>query len=218
MDGAHDMGGTHGFGPIVPEPNEPMFHAELERRAFALTLAMARPGGWTIDMSRYARENRPPPDYLAKSYYELWLAGLEMLMQERGLVSAAEIDSGVAHSPAAGRPILRAGDVEAMLRKGAPTERPATRDARFKVGDRVRAKSLHTSGHTRLPRYVRGRIGEVALIHGSHVLADASAEGRGDAEWLYTVTFAGPELWGKHTDPTVSVSVDAWESYLDAAP
>jgi nitrile hydratase subunit beta len=71
MDGAHDMGGAKGFGPVVPEPNEPVFHGDWERRAFALTVAMARPGGWNIDMSRFARENRPHDDYLSKSYYQI---------------------------------------------------------------------------------------------------------------------------------------------------
>jgi hypothetical protein len=94
MDGAQDMGGVEGFGPVQPEPNEPVFHADWERRAFALTLAMGMPGGWNIDMSRFARENRPPQDYLDKSYYQIWLAGLERLMLERGLVSAEEIEAG----------------------------------------------------------------------------------------------------------------------------
>ena len=94
MDGAHDMGGAKGFGPVVPEPNEPVFHGEWERRAFALTVAMARPGGWNIDMSRFARENRPPEDYLSKSYFQIWLAGLETLMIERGLVTREEIEAG----------------------------------------------------------------------------------------------------------------------------
>ena len=99
MDGAHDMGGAKGFGPVVPEPNEPVFHDDWERRAFALTVAMARPGGWNIDMSRFARENRPPEDYLSKSYFQIWLAGLETLMIERGLVTREEIEAGKVLSP-----------------------------------------------------------------------------------------------------------------------
>ena len=91
MDGAHDMGGTKGFGPVVPEPNEPVFHGDWERRAFALTVAMSRVGGWNTDMSRFARENRPPEDYLRKSYFQIWLAGLETLMIERGLIAAPQV-------------------------------------------------------------------------------------------------------------------------------
>src|SRR6202012_4339805 len=94
MDGAHDMGGVAGYGPVEPETNEPVFHHEWEKRACALVIAMSRPGGWNIDMSRFARENRPSADYLSKTYYEIWLAGLERLMIERGLVTLEEIDAG----------------------------------------------------------------------------------------------------------------------------
>ena len=94
MNGAHDMGGMHGFGPVEPEPNEPVFHAEWERRAFALTLAMGACGEWNIDMSRFAREDRPPVEYLEKTYYELWAAGTERLVLEHGLVGADEIAAG----------------------------------------------------------------------------------------------------------------------------
>src|SRR5437773_11695502 len=100
MDGAHDMGGVAWSEPVQPEPNEPVFHAEWERRAFALTLAMAMPGGWNIDMSRFAREDRPHQDYLGKSYYQIWLAGLERLMLQRSLVSRDEIEAGHALDPA----------------------------------------------------------------------------------------------------------------------
>jgi hypothetical protein len=122
MNGAQDMGGVHGFGPVQPEPNEPVFHAEWERRAFALTLAMGMPGGWNIDMSRFARENRPPSEYLAMSYYQIWLAGLERLMAERGLVAPDEVEAG--HSLYAAKPIKRVlspADVAKTLHRGVPT-------------------------------------------------------------------------------------------------
>lgn len=219
MNGAHDMGGVDGFGPVMPEPNEPVFHAEWERRALALTLAMARPGGWNIDMSRFAREDRSPADYLGKSYYQIWLAGLERLMQERGLVMPDEIDAGhVLHQPKAGVPILAPGDVEGMLRRGAPTEREAISTPLFAIGDRVRAKNIHPAGHIRLPRYVRGHVGVVELLHGAHVFADSNARGDGEnPQQLYTVCFTGRELWGDRGDAASSVSVDAWESYLERA-
>ena len=111
MNGAHDMGGIHGFGPVVPEADEPTFHAEWEGRVFALALAAGRAGQWNIDMVRFARENRPPADYLAKSYYEIWLAGLEAMLAERGLVSAEEID--------AGRPLGEPKKVDGLLQHGA---------------------------------------------------------------------------------------------------
>src|SRR6195256_5223772 len=94
MEGAHDMGGVAWSGPVEPEPDEPVFHAPWERRAFAITMAMAMPGGWNIDMSRFARENRPPADYLSKSYYQIWLAGLEQLKLERGFGASYAFAAG----------------------------------------------------------------------------------------------------------------------------
>jgi nitrile hydratase subunit beta len=217
MDGAHDMGGAKGFGPVVPEPNEPVFHGDWERRAFALTVAMARPGGWNIDMSRFARENRPPEDYLSKSYFQIWLAGLETLMIERGLVTREEIEAGkVLSPPKPGVKPIAPEEVTPAIRRGGPTEREPKAPALFAVGETVRMKDIHPVTHTRLPQYVRGHLGTIELNHGCHVFPDTNSLGKGeDPQWLYTVRFDGPELWGKDTDPTLSVSVDAWESYLE---
>lgn len=220
MDGAHDMGGKslggRLDGPVMPERNEPVFHADWERRAFALTLAMARPGGWNIDMSRSARENRPDAEYLRLSYYEIWLAGLERLMRERGLVTGEDLASGHAVTPPLQRPVLAADAVDAMLRQGGPTERPAAGPARFSVGERVRTRSEMTAVHTRLPAYARGHVGVIERIHGCHVFPDTNAIGEGEApQWLYTVRFDGRELWGDSAAPESMVSVDAWESYLE---
>jgi nitrile hydratase beta subunit len=217
MDGAHDMGGVAWSGPVVPEPNEPVFHAEWERRAFAVTLAMGMPGGWNIDMSRFAREDRPPEDYLSKSYYQIWLAGLERLMLERGLIESDEIATGKPLHPA--KPVaktLTRDGVAAMLHRGGPTERDATRSALFAAGDRVRAKTIHPPTHTRLPRYARGHIGRIERVLGCHVFPDSNATGAGEnPQWLYTVTFDGDELWGEESDSSLKVSVDAWEPYLE---
>jgi nitrile hydratase beta subunit len=219
MDGAQGMGGVKGFGPVEPEPNEPIFHGEWERRAFALTLAMSRPGGWNIDMSRFARENRPHDDYLGKSYYQIWLAGLEKLMLDRGLISEAEIAQGHALAPPKPvKAVLSSADVKAMLHRGGPTERDPVAPARFAIGARVRMKTINPPTHTRLPRYVRGKVGTVELLHGAHVFPDSNSLGEGEnPQWLYTVCFGGTELWGAEADPTTRVSVDAWESYLDTA-
>lgn len=215
MDGAHDMGGVAWSGPVVPEPDEPVFHAEWERRAFALTLAMGMPGGWNIDMSRFARENRP--DYLGLSYYQVWLAGVERLMLQRQLIAADEVATG--HSLHPVKPvanILTADGVAAMLHRGGPTEREAKRPARFVVGDRVRARMIHPPTHTRLPRYIRGHAGSIERVIGCHVFPDSNATGAGeDPQWLYTVSFNGAELWGKESDPALEVSIDAWEPYLE---
>jgi len=216
MEGAHDMGGVAWSGPVQPEPNEPMFHAEWERRAFAITLAMAMPGGWNIDMSRFAREDRPPEDYLSKSYYQIWLAGLERLMLERGLIASDEIEAGKPLHPA--KPVARIltpDDVAKVLHRGGPTGREATRPALFAVGDRVRAKVMHPPTHTRLPRYVRGHVGTIEMLHGVHVFPDSNSLGQENPQWLYTVTFDGRELWGADGDASVKTSVDAWESYLE---
>ena len=219
MDGAHDMGGVPWSGPVRPEPNEPVFHAEWERRAFAITLAMAMPGSWNIDMVRFARENRPPADYLGKSYYELWLAGLEQLMLERRLIGPDEIAAGRSLHPA--KPVARIltpEGVAAVLHRGGPTEREPARPALFAPGDNVRAKMISPPTHTRLPRYVRGHIGTIERVIGCHVFPDSNARGAGeDPQWLYTVTFNGAELWSDARDPKLEVSVDAWEPYLERA-
>ena len=217
MDGAHDMGGLPWSGPVRPEPNEPVFHAEWERRAFAITMAMAMPGGWNIDMARFARENRPPEDYLSKSYYQIWFAGLERLLLERGLIASDEIAAGKPLHPA--KPVaktLTPDDVAAVLHRGGPTERSAQGPALFTIGDRVRAKTIHPATHTRLPQYVRGHTGTIERVLGSHVFPDSNASGGGEnPQWLYTVSFEGRQLWGESSDSNVRISIDAWEPYLE---
>lgn len=219
MNGAHDMGGMHGFGPVEPEPNEPVFHADWEKRAFALTLAMAMPGQWNIDMSRFARENRDPAEYLSMSYYQIWFAALETMLKERDLVGDGEIAAGHSLHPAKPvKRILSPNDVLNVLHRDRPTERDTTKQARFKPGDRVRAKNINRSTHTRLPRYVRGHIGRVERVIACHVFPDSNAQGAGEnPQWLYNVRFKGSELWGPDGDSTTSVSVDAWEPYLEPA-
>jgi nitrile hydratase subunit beta len=217
VNGVHDMGGQHGFGPVRPEPDKPVFHADWERRAFALTLAMGATGSWNLDGSRFARESLPPVTYLSSTYYEIWLRALERQLEAHGLVSAEERRAGRPLSPAV--PVARtlaAEDVQATLGRGGPTARDATRPARFAVGDRVRARNEHPATHTRLPRYVRGHEGTVELVHAPHVFPDTHAHGLGEQpEWLYTVRFDARELWGPDADPTVRVSTDAFEPYLE---
>jgi nitrile hydratase beta subunit len=219
VNGAHDMGGMHGFGPVEPEPNEPPFHAEWERRAFALTVAMGATGEWNLDQSRFARESLPPREYLAKTYYQIWFAGLERLLQARGLVAADEMAVAQAlHPPKPVRRRLAAADVVTTLGRGGPTVRQPTTPARFKVGDRVRARQINPPTHTRLPRYVRGRVGTIARVHGCHVFPDSHAQGLGEnPQWLYAVRFEARELWGPDADASAKVSVDAFEPYLDPA-
>jgi nitrile hydratase beta subunit len=217
--GGQDLGGNHGHGPVVAEPNEPVFHAEWEKRAFALTLAMAMPGQWNIDMSRFARENRPAGEYLSMSYYQLWFYALETMLKERSLVTDDEIVIGHAlQPPTPVKRVLSPDDVLKVLHRGGPTERETGTTPTFKSGDKVRAKTIKTAGHTRLPHYVHGHLGQIERVIGCHVFPDSNAHGAGEnPQWLYTVRFEGTELWGASSDATVKVSVDAWEPYLEPA-
>jgi nitrile hydratase subunit beta len=219
MNGAQDLGGQMGFGPIDPEKDEPLYHAAWEPRAMALTIAAGAMGHWSIDESRHARESLRPPDYLSSSYYEIWIKGLSTLLARHGFLSAEEMASGEASlPPIQPKRVLKAEIVPGVLAKGAPTQRPAASPQRFQPGDKVRTVNMNPIGHTRLPRYARAKLGTVALVHGAHVFPDASAHGQGERpQWLYTVEFSGPELWGRDADPTLSVSIDAWESYLEPA-
>jgi nitrile hydratase len=217
MNGIHDLGGMDGFGKVVPEPNEPVFHAPWEGRVIAMSRAVAPLKVWNIDQSRFAIEQMPPAEYLTSSYYRKWQLRNETLALQFGLVTAAELAAGHAQTPAkavAGAR-LPPGEIGGVTCRG-QYGRPAQQPARFAAGDKVRARNIHPSGHTRLPRYVRGRTGIVERLHGAHVYPDAVVAGRGeDPQWLYTVVFAGTELWGADADPTITVSVDAFEPYLE---
>lgn len=218
MNGAQDMGGQMGFGAIDAEPNEPVFHADWEARVLGLTLAMGAARAWNIDMGRFARESLPPAEYLSSSYYQIWLRGLQQLLVQTGLVGQDELDAGRSLEP--GRPdvgVLQPENVQRVLSASVSDERPATTPALFAVGDSVVTRNMHPLGHTRLPRYARAKRGVVERTHGAQVFADANASGRGeDPQWLYTVRFTGVELWGDDADPSLVVSIDAWESYLEA--
>ncbi len=219
MNGAQDLGGMMGFGPIAPEPDEPMFHHEWEKRAHAVTLAAGACGLWNIDMSRHARETLPLASYLAKSYYDIWTSGLEKLLLRTGMVSDDELRQGRALIPPRsmlGK--LAAADVAGALAKGTPYGRPAPKPAAYAPGDKVRAKVMNPTTHTRLPRYARGRTGVVEAVRGCFVFPDSNAHGAGeDPRWCYAVSYTGEELWGEGADPCLKVSIDAWEPYLERA-
>ena len=219
MDGVHDMGGMDGFGKVEPEPNEPVFHAPWEGRVLAMQRAMGFAGAWNTDMSRYAQERLPPATYLSVSYYKRWELAMEANVVERGYAGRDELTAG--HALRQGTPLQRKLSPE-LAAKGpgrGSFARETNRPALFKIGDRVRAKNIHPKTHTRLPRYVRDHVGEVVLVHGCHVFPDAVALAmeNENPQWLYTVRFDGRELWGADADPTVKVSVDAFEPYLQSA-
>ena len=219
MNGVHDMGGIDGFGKVESEPNEPVFHEKWEGRVMAMTRAMGANGGLNIDMQRFSRESLAPDVYLTSSYYKNWLLSLQQLLVDRALVSADEIEAGHALRP--GKSLKHSTftlhDVNRVMTRS-KFDRPASGPAEFKLGERVRAKNIHPQTHTRLPRYVRGHVGIVELIHGCHVFPDTSANDQGDnPQWLYTIVFESRELWGPDADPTIKISIDAFEPYLDRA-
>jgi nitrile hydratase subunit beta len=218
MDGVHDMGGMHGFGKVEPEPNEPVFHSDWEGRTLAITRAMGYTGVWTIDQARAGIEELPPDVYLTSSYYRKWAMRLEKLVVAMGLAGADELTAG--HALRAGKALKRklaAADVPNTLTRGS-FARPKQAPARFKPGDRVRTRNIHPPTHTRLPRYARGRIGVIEALRGCHVFPDTVAIGKGeDPQWLYTVLFEGRELWGDNAEPSLKVSIEAFEPYLEPA-
>lgn len=217
MNGAHDLGGMEGFGPVTPDPSHAPFQAEWEKRVLANTLACMAMGVWNIDAMRASRENLPPPEYLTSSYYEIWFRGLVSRLILEGLVTPREVESGISERP--GRPVpgvFTADKVAPALAAGSKYTRDPDRPPAFASGDRVRAREMNPSHHTRLPRYARGKAGVVEAVRGFFVFADANAQGLGPRpQWLYTIRFDGRELWGAEADPTLSVTIEAWESYLE---
>jgi len=210
------MGGMHGFGPVEPEPNEPPFHEAWEGRVLALQRAIRYTRTFNIDMSRDAQERLPARVYLSVSYYHRWALGLESNAVEHGLIDADEVVAGHALRP--GKPVTRMtkDDLAGAFSRGS-FFRPTDAQPRFKPGDRVRTRNVNPPTHTRLPRYARGRAGVVEAIRGCHVFPDSVTTGGGEnPQWLYTVVFDGRELWGEGADPTLTVSIEAFEPYLVA--
>ena len=218
MNSIHDMGGMDGFGPVRPEDNEPVFHSDWEGRVFALTRALGYAGLWTVDFSRARQEKLPPTTYIGVSYYKRWELGLEGLLLDNNLVGQDELDAGQSFRPGTLLPrILWQNLVEGSLRRPNFSRKPQAAH-KFAIGQKVRTRNIHPAGHTRLPRYARGRTGTIERIHGAHVYPDSLvAHHDEDPQWLYTVVFAGTELWGEDSDPTLTVSIDAFEPYLESA-
>jgi nitrile hydratase subunit beta len=217
MNGVHDMGGMHGMGPVAPEQDEPVFHADWEKRVFALNRAMGAWGKWNIDASRHQRELIPAPEYLRMSYYERFFDGLIELAIRTGLVTREEIASGQ-RDPATPKlsPALTGAMVSEMVSKGSPTNRNVPAKPGFKTAQRVRAKNMNPSGHTRLPRYTRGKQGVIHRDHGVFVFPDTNAHFQGEKpQHLYSVRFEAVELWGPGAAACDAVYIDLWEDYLE---
>jgi len=214
MNTIHDMGGMDGFGAVRPERDEPPFHAPWEGRVLAMQRAMGYARLWTIDESRASIEVMDPAAYLTASYYEKWFLALEHRLREHGLVAGDELASGKSLRP--GRPLERTlAPDQARSMKRADFSRPPSAEPRFAAGDRVRTRNLNPATHTRLPRYARDKTGVVEANRGCHVYPDTVAIGAGEnPQWLYTVTFDARELWGDDADPSITVSIEAFEPYL----
>ena len=219
MNGIHDMGGMHGMGPIVREVDKPLFHQPWESRVYAITRALRmRDGRWCLDAHRHEIERLAPADYLRMSYYERWLAVLTRQLLA-GEATQTEIDSGQA---AAGAPHAAPRLTAESARETADRRPSARRDARvaprFRAGQRVRARNMHPTGHTRLPRYARGKTGEIAADRGVFLFPDTHAHDLGEKpQHLYSVRFAARELWGAQAAQLDAVYLDMWDDYLDHA-
>jgi len=225
MDGIHDVGGMHGFGPVERESDEPVFHAPWEAAVVAIMRAAGTRGIYNIDEFRHGIERMDPAHYLASGYYEHWLDGITRVLLEKGVIGAEELGARTEffgarpEAPAAaalsGPPLPRAAANADWLQS-------AVRDAaiapRFAPGDAVVTRAFHPRGHTRLPRYARGKRGVIAAVHGVHVFPDTNAHGLGEQpQPLYSVRFEGRELWGESAEPNQLVHLDLWESYLSPA-
>jgi len=219
MNGIHDMGGMHGMGPIEREKNEPVFHARWEARVYALNRATGAWGKWNLDASRHSREVIPPAEYLRMSYYEKWLEGTIGLLLQTGMITQAELESGKpAHGSAKATPRMTPAMVPQLVSRGIEAIREGAAPPRFQVGQRVIARNMHPVGHTRLPRYARGKSGVIDRDHGAFVFPDTNAAFQGEKpQHVYSVRFAARELWGEQASPRDAVYIDMWDDYLEHA-
>ena len=219
MNGVHDMGGMHGLGPIEDEKDEPVFHTRWEARTLALNCLMGAWRKWNLDASRYEIELIPAPEYLRMSYYEKWFTRLVGLLLKSRLVTQAEVESGKpAQDSAKTTPPITPEQATASLGRGASPRRNVPVTPQYQVGQRVRARNLNPTGHTRLPRYARGKLGTIDRDHGVFLFPDTNAQFLGEKpQHVYSVRFTARELWGEQASPRDSVYVDMWDDYLEPA-
>jgi nitrile hydratase len=217
MNSVHDIGGMHGLGPIPYAASEQVFHAPWEGRVAALFSALGAFGRWSTDAVRYRMERMPPDEYLRASYYERWLRALTELAVEAGLISQAELGSGRPDPGTAKQtPALTPEQARANLARNREWARPEPAPARFRTGEMVRARNIHPLGHTRLPRYIRGRTGMVERLRGARAFpADGTLGGEETSQHLYLVRFSASELWGDAASPRDSVHIELYDSYLE---
>lgn len=215
MDGIHDLGGMHGHGPVLREENEPVFHADWERRVFGIMLSLMGTGRFNVDTFRHTIERMGPAEYLQTSYYEHWFHALESLLEQNGITSGKAMphpESGP-RNPEPG--VLTADQVPLVVKTGGSARIDADVPARFKEGDAILTRNMHPVSHTRLPRYARGRRGTIATDNGVFIFPDTHAAGAGaKPQHCYTVRFEGREIWGESADPNSAVYLDLFEDYL----
>ena len=218
MNGIHDMGGMQDMGPIQYEKNEPVFHARWEARVYALNRALRALGKWNIDAWRFDIEQLPPADYLKLTYYEKWLSAIEKQVVRHGLASKEELSAGkAAPDSVKATGALTPDAARVVSRNFGSTKDPAVRPL-FKVGDRVHTRVINPTGHTRLPRYARGKKGVVFHDHGVYPFPDTNARYEGEhRQHVYSVRFTARELWGEQASPNDTVHLDLWDSYLEHA-
>ena len=215
MDGIHDLGGMHGHGAVLREENEPVFHADWERRVFGIMISLMGTGRFNVDTFRHTIERMGPAEYLQTSYYEHWFHALENLLEQNGITSGKAMPhpESDARNPEPG--VLTADQVPLVVKTGGSARIDADLPARFQAGDAILARNMHPLSHTRLPRYARGRRGTVVTDNGVFIFPDTHAAGAGaKPQHCYTVRFEGTEIWGESADPNSAVYLDLFEDYL----
>ena len=217
MNGVHDLGGLQDMGPVRHEKEEPVFHAAWEGRIYGIDRALRFMGKWNLDAWRHQIELLPPADYFRMTYYERWLQVNEQLAVKHGLVTPKELETGVPDPDSAkATPALTAAVAAQRLGRGIPSSHDPKVPPQFKVGQRVRARNMNPTGHTRLPRYARGKLGIITLDHGVYLFPDTNAHFQGEKrQHVYSVRFTARELWGVNASPWDSVHLDMWDDYLE---
>lgn len=209
MDGIHDLGGMSGFGAVEVERDEPVFHERWESRAFGLNvLGLQVLRTYNVHEYRHAVERMSPPHYLAASYYERWFTGVATLFVEKGIVTHEELEARAGGSFPLSRPPATVG----------PDDVPVREHARFAPGDAVVVRDIHPRGHTRVPRYVRGKRGVVIWVAARFLFPDLAGHAmHAHREHTYQVEFRAGDLWTDAEASADSVIVELWESYLEVA-
>jgi nitrile hydratase subunit beta len=219
MNGVHDMGGLQDMGTVQHEIDEPVFHAAWEGRIYGIDRSLRSIGKWNLDAWRHQIELLPPADYFRMTYYERWLEVNEQLLVKHGLVERVELTTGEPDAGSAkATPALTAAVAARRLGRDIPSSHDPKVPPQFKVGQHVRARNMNPTGHTRLPRYARGKVGTIGRDHGVYLFPDTNAHFQGEKrQHVYSVRFSARELWGEHASVRDSVHLDMWDDYLEHA-